>query len=615
MKKVLFGMAVCAAVFAGCQEEATESLPKDYSKFTATFEDGGSRVILDSEDYASWKANDKVSVFNESGTHYTYTADKDGRETTLSGPADAAFTNDIFALFPYKESKTETDKAGNVYKYGNWYENRTLVSELATEQVYGDAMNHAIMVAKIPATEDKFVFKNSCALVKININTTSELANRVKINSINIKSESQNLSGTVTIGSDYTAHISKGSANSVALTGCSAAGLLGTDYQSFLLVIPAGTYPEGDLKITIDTNQEADYVETTDLDYIATLPKAYTVRRSQYIELKTTLNNLKATELTDKAIMANNYNLVNLQGFYDQYEVPTEYELPTDGSHINCTIPNGSTPNEDDSNNRIYNFKTTDAGIFIINNFTTAASGVKAVLENPPHLTVNNITIQGELRGTSMGIWVPGSGDNHQGAYSTTFNNVNILNNQIIAWSKEEGAALSTFGKAVLNNCKVTGTVRSEKDGTDIPIYDLVVTNASHAYLNGGEFGHCKVKGQAYITINQGAVVDKLSYWGISVVRDGKSLGNLTVNAQATVNELIVDPDTYLPQVDIKGDAIIPLLKFDIYKNDGVTKKVKADYFANVSIDANAKISKIIVGDKEFTDLSAFLTYMKETEW
>lgn len=560
MKKVLFGMAVCATVFAGCQEEATESLPKDYSKFTATFEDGGSRVILDSEDYASWEKNDKVSVFNESGTHYTYTADKDGRETTLSGPADATFTNDIFALFPYKED--------------NSYTNRTLVSELATEQVYGDAMNHAIMVARIPVDETNFVFKNSCALVKININTTSELANRVKINSINIKSQSLSLSGTVTIGSDYTANISKGAANSVVLTGCSAAGLLGTDYQSFLLVIPAGTYPEGDLKITIDTNQEADYVETTDLDYIATLPKAYTVGRSQYIELKTTLKNNKTVEKIDKAIMADNDNLFK-QGFYNQYEVPTEYEIP-DGDF---TI---------DGNGKVYNFSRTKNNIAVINTFTTNQSGIKDV--TAPTITVKNLTITGTLRSTHLGIWeregLTGTNVDDKNN-KTIFENVNVVNNKIILWTDTEGSAVATFGEATFNNCVIKGA-EWEDPNTSAPIYDLSVRNYSHAYLNGGEFGICQGKEHSKMTISGDAIVEYLFYIGIQ-----NGGGVLTVE-QGTVKHLLIKPNVqnsvgYYPVVKILAGATIPKLEF-----------VGVGNWKGIQIDPAANVTEIYVDGAKF---------------
>lgn len=574
MKKVLFGIAVCAAVFAGCQEEATESLPKDYSKFTATFEDGGSRVILDSEDYASWKANDKVSVFNESGTHYTYTADKDGRETTLSGPADAAFTNDIFALFPYKESKTETDKAGNVYKYGNWYENRTLVSELATEQAYGDAMNHAIMVAKIPATEDKFVFKNSCALVKININTSAGFAGKVKINSINVKSESQYLSGVVTIGSDYTANISEGVSNSVVLTGCSAADCLTTEYKSFLLVIPAGTYPAGDLKVSIDTDSDD---ETINLDYSATLTKDYTVNRSQYIELKTTLDNnvFEGGDFIDMAIMADNNNL-SIQGFTNQYQVLTEYPIQSG----DLTIDGGG---------KVYNFKRTKDDIYIINTFTTLNSGIKNV--TAPTITVKDITITGILRSTHLGIWVHSNytGPTYTAAenFNTVFENVKVIDNKIVLWTETEGSAVATFGEATFNNCVIKGA-EWEDPNTSAPIYDLSVRNSSHAYLIGGEFGRCQGKEHSKMTISEAAVVEYLCYIGID-----NGGGVLTVE-KGTVNHLLIKPSVQnsgsrYPVVKILAGAIIPKLEF-----------VGVGNWKGIQIDPAANVTEIYVDGAKF---------------
>lgn len=567
MKKVLFGMAVCAAVFVGCQEEATESLPKDYSKFTAAFEDGGSRVILDSEDYASWEADDKVSVFNESGTHYTYTADKDGRETTLSGPADAAFTNDIFALFPYKED--------------NSYTNRTLASELATEQVYDDAMNHAIMVARIPADEKNFVFKNSCALVKININTTADFAEKVKINSINVMSGSKYLAGTVTIGSDYTANISEGVSNSVVLTGCSAAETLTTDYKSFLLVIPAGTYKAGDLKVSIDTDSDDP---TINLDYSATLTKDYTVNRSQYIELKTTLDNnvFEGGDFIDMAIMADNNNL-SIQGFTNQYQVLTEYPIQSG----DLTIDGGG---------KVYNFKRTKDDIYIINTFTTLNSGIKNVAA--PTITVKDITITGILRSTHLGIWVNSkyTGPTYTAAenFNTVFENVKVIDNKIVLWTETEGSAVATFGEATFNNCVIKGA-EWEDPNTSAPIYDLSVRNSSHAYLIGGEFGRCQGKEHSKMTISEAAVVEYLCYIGID-----NGGGVLTVE-KGTVNHLLIKPSVQnsgsrYPVVKILAGAIIPKLEF-----------VGVGNWKGIQIDPAANVTEIYVDGVKFETLAEFI--------
>lgn len=566
MKKVLFGMAVCAAVFVGCQEEVTESLPKDYSKFTATFEDGGSRVIL-VDDYANWEVDDKVSVFNESGTHYTYTSGDAGVKATLSGPSDATFTNDIFALFPYKED--------------NSYTNRTLASELATEQVYGDAMNHAIMVARIPKTEDNFVFKNSCALVKININTTADFAEKVKINSINVMSGSKYLAGTVTIGSDYTANISEGVSNSVVLTGCSAADCLTTDYKSFLLVIPAGTYKAGDLKVSIDTDSDD---ETINLDYSATLTKDYTVNRSQYIELKTTLDNnvFEGGDFIDMAIMADNNNL-SIQGFTNQYQVLTEYPIQSG----DLTIDGGG---------KVYNFKRTKDDIYIINTFTTLNSGIKNVAA--PTITVKDITITGILRSTHLGIWVNSkyTGPTYTAAenFNTVFENVKVIDNKIVLWTETEGSAVATFGEATFNNCVIKGA-EWEDPNTSAPIYDLSVRNSSHAYLIGGEFGRCQGKEHSKMTISEAAVVEYLCYIGID-----NGGGVLTVE-KGTVNHLLIKPSVQnsgsrYPVVKILAGAIIPKLEF-----------VGVGNWKGIQIDPAANVTEIYVDGVKFETLAEFI--------
>lgn len=601
MKKFLFLMTMVAGMFASCQDDNVVETPdKDYKTFTATFEKPSSRVVLGDDDYARWESGDQVSIFG--AEHYTYTATpvtEDNRTAKLSyaGSGSPTFTNPIMAVFPYAANNSQG-------------ETNTLYSVLPAEQVYNKAMNNAIMVAVMPVSQadQTFVFKNSCALVKLNINAAADFTD-AKVKSIKIESKSHALAGKIRINNDYTAVVETETSKSVTLTGCENAGNLSTT-RSFLLVIPAGVYESGDLTVTVETDN--DYLE----DYVSTLYKDIEVGRSEYFVLQTTLG--EGIELVDKAIMADIPKLVAHQGFnvYGQddsnYEKYYEYPLP------DCD-------KEYDFRGKVYNFKSTSDNIYIINTFTPTNGGITGV--TPYKVTVKNLTIKGELRSTTLGTRVTGTGWTGSN-FNTEWENVNVLDNKIIPMTEAGvsganisiGAAVSVYGKALLKNCTITGTrltdseyVEDHPSWNEIPIYDLASDNSGDVTIDGGSIGSIKTWEHTDITIQGGAEVSSILYTGIYA---GGSFGHLTIN-DAKVAEVRIAPyGKYTPQAVISKDANIGVLKFEsLYKSDG-TLKVKADYFANVSIDANAKISKIIVGDKEFTDLNYFLTtYLKETAW
>lgn len=603
MKKFLFLMTMVAGMFASCQDDNVVETPdKDYKTFTATFEKPSSRVVLGDDDYARWESGDQVSIFG--AEHYTYTATpvtEDNRTAKLSyaGSGSPTFTNPIMAVFPYAVNNSQG-------------ETNTLYSVLPAEQVYNEAMNNAIMVAVMPVSQadQTFVFKNSCALVKLNINAAADFTG-AKVKSIKIESKSHALAGKIRINNDYTAVVETETSKSVVtLTGCENAGDLSTT-RSFLLVIPAGVYESGDLTVTVETNN--GYLG----DYVSTLYKDIEVGRSEYFVLQTTLG--EGIELVDKAIMADIPKLVaagyNVYGQDDSnYEKYYEYPLP-------------DSDREYDFKGKVYNFKSTSENVYIINTFTPTNGGLANV--TPYKVTVKNLTIKGELRSTTLGVRVKGDKTVVNGAnFNTVWENVDVIDNMIIPMTEAGvsgadvsiGTAVSVYGTAVLKNCNITGTKLTTSDfvsehpsWSDISIYDLASDNSGNVTIDGGTIGSIKTWEHTDLTIQGGATVASVMYTGIYY---NGTLGHLTIN-DAVVQELIIAPDGgYTPQAVISKDAEIDVLKFEsLYKSDG-TLKVKANYFANVSIDANAKISKIIVGDKqEFTDLSVFLDYVKGTEW
>lgn len=604
MKKFLFLMTMVAGMFASCQDDNVVETPdKDYKTFTATFEKPSSRVVLGDDDYARWESGDQVSIFG--AEHYTYTATpvtEDNRTAKLSyaGSGSPTFTNPIMAVFPYAANNSQG-------------ETNTLYSVLPAEQVYKKAMNNAIMVAVMPVSQadQTFVFKNSCALVKLNINAAADFTD-AKVKSIKIESKSHALAGKIRINNDYTAVVETETSKSVTLTGCENAGDLSTT-RSFLLVIPAGVYESGDLTVTVETDN--DYLG----DYVSTLYKNIEVGRSEYFVLQTTLG--EGIELVDKAIMADIPKLV-AAGYtvYGQdasnYEDYYEYPLP-------------DSDREYDFRNKVYNFKSTSENVYIINTFTPTNGGVSGV--TPYKVTVKNLTIKGELRTTTLGTRVSGTGwDGYN--FNTEWEKVSVLDNKIIPMTEAGvsganvsiGAAVSVYGTALLKNCTITGTKLTDSDyvedhpsWNEIPIYDLASDNTGNVTIDGGTIGSIKTWEHTDLTIKGGATVASVMYTGIYV--NGK-FGHLTIN-DAKVQELIIAPHTsYTPQAVISKDAIIDVLKFEslsYYKKvDGeyiLTDKDLTNYFKTVTIEEGATIGKIYVGDEELT-LAEFKTkYMPTT--
>lgn len=575
MKKSFLFMAALATMCVGCQEEmSTGNTVGGENSFIATFESNVNRVYLGDDDYCRWEIGDKVSFFNEKGDHYTYSSTKgDVTTTELTTEDTPDFSGEkIYAIFPYAETNALN---GNV-----------LSACIAEEQVYDDdkvGLNNAIMVSHIPATAEKYLsFKNSCALVKVELNTVSNYAGKVSIDKIQISSATKNLAGNVKVNGNCVAEVVNG-VRTITLTDCAEAGPLTEEYKSFVLVIPAGSYDAGDLTITIDASDDR-------FDYVVVLNKDFTVNRSEYVTLHTTLT--AGTDRTvNKAIMADISNLVS-QGFPNVQHLEVEMELPNSDFTLN-------------GEGSVYDFKIAkkdgvDGDIYIMNTFTTTQSGRAGV--TAPTLTVKDITITGTLRGSSMGIYeregmtnLNAAGNKEYtvdaAAFNTIFENVNIVNNNIIPWTKETGCALAIFGKATLNNCSVKGTKYTEsfKDSPQA-IYDVSARNSSVVLFNGGIYGHVHGTEHSCVTFDGGADVDKISWGG----NKAQKKNSLTINdANVTTLDIFV-PHGIPARVNIGAGAEIEtlLIKWVNHKNYGEHE---------LTIDEGATIGTVIVDGTEMT--------------
>ena len=617
MKKILLATALVGLMCSACNEmNETPAVGGAGKKFTASFEESKpeGRVYLGEDNYYRWNAGDEVSVFSGDYSHRKYKATTGDAVTTdleyvsVVSESTTALPTYNYAIFPYNAS--------------NNLEGGVLYSNIASEQAYNtNNLNHAIMVSRVASSSSDFVFKNSCALVKVNVKIAEDFAHLHKVKSISLTSKSKKLSGPATINvaaSDYTAVVDEAAEtakSSVMLTGCEAAGTLEADtYKTFYLAIPAGEYVAGDLVISVITSSSS-----TSFNAKATLAKDHKVGRSQYIELSTTVakdytwfeqegeNEVVIKEnvtLTNKAIMADTENLLT-QGFEGAETVETVFDVPGgDFTITGAELVNAGVA-ADGPNGPVITFKTTDEHYYIINTLTTSTSGLKATATADVNtITMSNLTITGELRTTTLGIyvdprnWKPAN-TYDQSKFHTVLNKVNITDCKVIPFNsidKKIGAAVCVFGIAELNDCKLTGTTESDFVKEAFPgvefngYYDMACTNTSHTYINGGEVGSIYGWEQSKFTFSNGAKIGKLYTIGVSA----SNLSSVVVN-DATVDQLIMDPSgSYNPQLTLNNGAVVNTLEFI-----GVTNWTK------VTINEGATVGKVIVDGVEMT-LEAF---------
>ena len=620
MKKLFYSLAIIAAITA-CNKDIVESPSTgngEGKKFTAAFE--STKVYMGEDYYYRWQEGDLVSVFT-GAEHDQYKATTgDVTETELefvskTGDLDAAMS-ESYAVYPYDKAATVAD--GIVY------------TNLAAEQTYSEnGLGNAIMVSK--TTGSDFVFKNACALVKVNLTIAEDFTNLHAVNKISVMSKGHALSGAVTVdvaSGDFAAKVveDENSSKTVSLVGCESAGLLQAESAlTFYIAIPAGTYEAGDLVVAVLTD-----TESTPFNQSFTLSKSYTINRSQYIEVTATIAKDytwfedKDTEiiinedvtLIDKAIIAHVSNLEK-QGFRNQGSIETIFDTPSKPITIkgaNLIDLGYATSGED--GRPTMTFVSTADDVFVMNTFTTLNGGWKKT--DPDIVTVSDLRITGELRTNTLGIYVKDGvtapSGTHQGAFHTIMNNVDVVDCRIIPYTISNqiqiGAAVCVYGEAYLNNCKVTGTGLSDYALNNptlaaVPFYDMGLPNNSILNLNNSTVGTIYGWEQASLSVNNGSSVDYIRWNTICIT----SLINKN-NDGSYANYLYID-DSRVGTLDLYGHSIQSAAgkyptKVTITKTAHIEEMIISSYIATSGysrfiIEEGAQIDKVVVDGTEMS--------------
>ncbi len=181
--------------------------------------------------------------------------------------------------------------------------------------------------------------------------------------------------------------------------------------------------------------------------------------------------------------------------------------------------------------------------------------------QNGDLVTVNDLTFTGTMSAVMAGNYVNTSSD----WFNTEFNNVNIIDAEVVSFSGGVAPALAVYGKLTMNNCVVKGTTMSELDTAGDKVCDMAITNGSTTTVNGGEIGTiiswAKTKlelnnatvgtiapignmntSDAYgIYINAGTTVDTIDLSAIASTEKVK----ITIAKGATVNKIVDNGQEY----------------------------------------------------------------------
>ena len=150
---------------------------------------------------------------------------------------------------------------------------------------------------------------------------------------------------------------------------------------------------------------------------------------------------------------------------------------------------------------------------------------------NGSDVVVNDLTIAGIMQSVMAGNYRNATYNN----YNTTFNNVNIVNTQVVSFSAGVSPALTVYGTMTMNGCKVYGTTLSPLDTDPMwPVYDMALVNYSDTTINDSKIGSIYVWNQAKLTVADGTEVDTIVIRGnMNTTKYG-----VTIKAGATVDTI-----------------------------------------------------------------------------
>ncbi len=199
--------------------------------------------------------------------------------------------------------------------------------------------------------------------------------------------------------------------------------------------------------------------------------------------------------------------------------------------------------------------------------------------ENGALVTVNDLNITGSMQSVMAGNYEK----TNQGRHNTVFNNVNIIDTEVVSLSANISPALTVYGKLTMNNCNVYGAKLSSLDTDPMwPVYDMAVTNFSDTTINGGRIGSIYTWAKSHVEINN-ARIDSI----ISACRSTNDFnkGGLVIGSGTTIDSIKVTNAKAV--LTIKSGAVVENLDLSaVTTKEGVTIENGA-IVKNITVNGN----------------------------
>ena len=149
------------------------------------------------------------------------------------------------------------------------------------------------------------------------------------------------------------------------------------------------------------------------------------------------------------------------------------------------------------SNEEVFQWESNDS-IPVMSAIFSSENGAKA--------TVKDITFTGTMSSVMVGHHVNAIYRN----FNTEFNNVNIVDAEVVSFTAGIAPALCVYGNLTMNDCIVEGTTLSPLDTTLWTAYDVAISNYSKLVLNDSIVGSLYMWNQAEVVVADGSEVDTI---------------------------------------------------------------------------------------------------------
>ena len=344
MKKLLGLLAITSMALVGCsqEDEPRTASGATFEDFTGEIINSESRTSMDSDGSVLWSENDCISLFRKNGYHQKYKVETWGTSSTnfiydgISNEISSLAMN--YAVYPYNQyngisgSKITVDLS-------------TFAEQKYTANTFENAK--AVMVAKSDTRNFAFTNAFSLANFELKAEETGIPGDEIYVTKIKVESATKPLSGLATIDmlQDRPAAQFNENGSKVIELICETPVQLNETAKNFYVLMPATSFPERDLSITIYAEVAGDDKEcpltiTSQAEFlrskVTTLPARISLDRWSASTELTLKNVATANEATQALATNTGVKIADAEGTTEQapITIPAKEEAAAAKEHI-----------------------------------------------------------------------------------------------------------------------------------------------------------------------------------------------------------------------------------------------------------------------------------------